>query len=105
MLGGAAKKKNMDGVPDRDVIVTALVKPKQRPKHTIKKVAPQKISRGDPPPIYMKVGSRADVMLPILDAPYSMLPGIPSFVQLLAFCNMPSIVHLALHQQPVTWRA
>lgn len=52
--GGAARKKKMDGVPDRDVIVNNPAKLKQRPKHKIQKVAQQKISGGDPPPVYMK---------------------------------------------------
>lgn len=47
----------MDGVPDRDVIVTNPVKVKERPKHKLKKAAQEKISGGDPPPVYMKHGS------------------------------------------------
>jgi hypothetical protein len=52
--GASANKKKLDGVPDRDVIVSNPIKLKERPKHKLQKVAQQKISGGDPPPVYMK---------------------------------------------------
>ena len=52
--GASGRKKKMDGVPDRDIIVSNPIKLKERPKHKLKKVAQQNISGGDPPPEFMK---------------------------------------------------
>jgi hypothetical protein len=53
--GGAnTKKRRMNGVPDRDVVVSQPRQALERRKHKMETVAQLKISGGDPPPVYLK---------------------------------------------------
>ena len=53
-----AKKRRLDGVPDRDVVVSAPMKTAKRPEHKITKdVVEAQIFGSEPPPVFMKHSS------------------------------------------------